>query len=176
MKLGLRTWTRIRSQAAARLAAEERGATLVEILGAISIAAALSFFVGTSIWQYFGVTRMGNSQMLIGANQQTAMQWLGRDAAQSQSFIPGGGAVYGTFAEPDGVTTYVYRYDSGAGEVVRDHYEGATLQSSTSVARNLVAQADFSITRSGSLVTVTVTPSHGGRSETLSFQVQMRVP
>lgn len=159
-----------------RRSADERGATLVENLGAIAIAAALSFFVGTSIWQYFGVTRMGNSQMLIGADHQTVMQWLARDVAQSQSFAPGVGAVYGTFSEPDGVTTFVYRYESSDGELVREHYEGAVLQSSTTVARHLANQADFSLSTSGGLVTVSVTPSHGGRSETLTVQVQMRVP
>lgn len=158
-----------------RLRSDE-GVSLVEVLIGAAIAAGIAAVLGTAVWQFFTVTRWGNDRMLAAADHQTALLWLSRDSAESETFVAGTGNDYGTFQWPGGDPSFLYRFDPGENALVRDHYQGAVLQSSRPIARNIAAQGDVTFTVNGKVVTVSVTSTVGGVSETINLTLTMRVP
>ncbi len=155
---------------------DQRGVSLVELLVGLGIAAGIALFIGTTIWQFFTVTRWGHNRMLVASHHQTALLWLSRDSAEADTFVAGSGAEYGTFYWPGGDPYFAYRYDAAEGTLVRDHYAGGALQSSQTVARSIANQNDVSFSPSGELVTVSITSSQGSIVETVDLQLAMRVP
>lgn len=157
------------------LIVDERGVSLVELLVGLSIAAMLIGFIGTSVYQFFSVTRWGNARMAVSAQLQTATTWLGRDAAEAETFTAGSGATYGTFAWPSGDPAFRYRYDAAGESLLRDLIEGGSVQSTTTVARNIQAQSDVSFVPTGSTVSVTITATSGSISDSVDLTLAMRV-
>lgn len=154
---------------------DEQGASLVELLVGLSIAAMLIGFIGTSVYQFFSVTRWGNARMAVSAQLQNAMVWLGRDAAESETFTAGSGTTYGTFAWPSGDPAFRYRYDAANHSLLRDLIEGGAVQSTTTVARQIQNQSDVSFAPLGDTVGVYIQTTDGTLSDSIDLTLSMRV-
>lgn len=153
---------------------DQRGATLVELIVALTISTIVLAVITTAIVQFYGLTRWGNAQLLLENDFQTANLWLGRDIAEAATFTPGSGLTYGTFSWPDGSNQYRYAYDPGAQALTREHLQGGSTVSVITAARHVAAQGDISISVSGGLVTVTLTLTEGDVSETRTYYFSMR--
>jgi Tfp pilus assembly protein FimT len=154
---------------------DERGTSLVELLVGLSIAAMLVGFLGTSVFQFFNVTRWGNARMAVSAQLQNATIWLGRDAAEAETFSAGAGTTYGTFAWPAGDPAFRYRYDAPNHSLVRDLIEGGSVQSTNTVARHIQNQADVSFAPSSNTVAVHIQATSGAISDSIDLTLAMRV-
>lgn len=169
------SWRPRGKQALKRLQSDE-GVSLVEVLVGIAIAAGIVAVLGTAVYQFFTVTRWGNNRMLVAADHQTALLWLSRDSAEAESFVPGSGNDYGSFEWPGGDPYFLYRFDPSENTLVRDHFQGAALQSSRVVARNVAAQGDVTFSPAGRVVSVSITTTAGSVSESMDVTLTMRVP
>ena len=152
----------------------ERGTTLVELLVAMSISVLVFGIISTSLVQFFLVTRWGNDQLVISNDLQVASLWLGRDALESATFTPGVDPVYGTFNWTDSTHQYRYSYNVSDGALVREHFENSILQSTLKVARHITNQGDVVFSTSNQLLTVSITSTSGGESETIDLSLAMR--
>ncbi|MGA9532050.1 MAG: hypothetical protein WBR18_04990 [Anaerolineales bacterium] len=155
--------------------ADESGTSLVELLVGLSIAAMLIGFIGTSVYQFFSITRWGNARMAVSAQLQNATVWLGRDAAEAETFTAGSGTTYGTFAWPSGDPAFLYRYDPASQTVLRDLIEGGSVQSTTTVARQIQSQSDVSFTPAAGTVVVHIQATNGTISDYIDLTLAMRV-
>lgn len=153
---------------------DERGASLVELLVAIAISGLVFSVLSTALVQFMLTTRWGNNQLQITNNIQVASLWLGRDALEAASFTPGTGSEYGTLSWNDSSHEYRYLYDSTKTSLVREHYDSGALQSTITVARNIQNQTDVTFSLTGQLLTVTITSTSGGESETASLDFALR--
>lgn len=153
---------------------EERGASLVELLVAIAISVLVFSVLSTALVQFVLTTRWGNNQLQVTSDIQVASLWLGRDALEAASFTPGTGAEYGTLSWADASQQFRYLYDSTENALIREHYDTGILQSRTSVARRIQNQADVTFNISGNLLSVTITSSVGGESETADLELALR--
>lgn len=166
---------RIITRRMAALPGEERGVSLVELIVGIAIAALVMAYISTAVVQFYQVTRWGNSQLFLASDFQTASLWLGRDAAESAAFTAGAGNVYGTLSWADGSNAYRYSYSSLDQALVREHLLGGVVQSTLSVARHIANQSDVTFSLSADLLTVSLTATSGGESETATFEFALRV-
>lgn len=165
-------WRRLRDQGLR----DESGATLVELIAALAIAVFVLAFVGTAVVQFFRLTNWGTDRMVLTSNLQTAQVWLGRDAIQASSFVAASSPVYGVFTLPasSGPARHVrYSFDPVDHTLVRTEVE--TSQTRV-VARDIASQGDVSFTASGSMLTVGLTATRGGQSDSLDLELFMRVP
>jgi len=151
-----------------RLATEDRGVTLTEILVSIFIMSLILGLLGTAFYQFFAATTLGNDTLTALRDLEIAGVWLSRDAREAVSFTPGSGTVYGTF--DCGGSTVEYSYDSGNTALVR-----AVDGESRTVARHIAVQNDVQFSVSGSLVTVTLTSTSGAISRSATIEVNMRM-
>lgn len=154
----------------------ESGATLVELIAALGIAVFVLAFVGTVVVQFFRLTTWGNDRMVLTSNLQTAQVWLGRDVVQASGFTAASSPVYGVFTLPasSGPTHHVrYSFDSTSHTLVRTDIEASQTQV---VARDIANESDVSFSPSGRTLTVSLTASRGGQSDSLDLQLLMRVP
>jgi len=159
-----------------RIAHEERGATLVELLVAVAISILVFSFLSTALVQFVLTTRWGNNLLQVTNDIQVASLWLGRDAPEAASFTPGSGSVYGTLNWDDSSNQYRYSYDSSDNSLVREHLENSIVQSTRKVARHIQNQSDVTFNNSGELLTVTITSTSGAESKsaTLNFALRTR--
>lgn len=164
---------RIRLQNSFKLQ-NERGASLVELLVAIAISLMIFSVLSTALVQFVLTTRWGNNQLQATSDIQVASLWLGRDVLEAASFTPGTGSIYGTLSWADTTQQYLYRYDSGGTSLVREHYDSGVLQSTTTVARGIQSQGDVTFNISGKLLTVSITATAGGESETANLDFALR--
>jgi hypothetical protein len=157
----------------------ERGASLVEMLVAMSISVIVFGIITTALVQFMLVTRWGNSQLQISNDIQVASLWLGRDALEASSFTPGTGLdnVYGTLNwDWDGsLHQFRYSYIELENTLVREHLEDGIIQSTISVARNIAIKDDISFSSSGSLLTVSITSTSGDEIISTEIDFAMRV-
>ena len=153
---------------------KETGATLVEMLVAMSISVLVFGIITTSMVQFMLITRWGNSQLQISSDFQVANLWLGRDIPEASSFTPGAGTEYGTFNWADSSQQFRYSYDLINGELIREHLAGGIVQSTTTVSRHIADQGDVSFSLSGKLMTVSITSTSGDEVETINIQLAMR--
>ncbi len=130
----------------------EKGATLVEMLVAMSISVLVFGIISTALVQFMLVTRWGNSQLQISSDIQVASLWLGRDALEAASFSPGSGTVYGTLNWADSSNQFRYSYDPAEAELIREHFDSGVLQSTNTIARNIAVQNDIVFTISGQII------------------------
>jgi hypothetical protein len=153
----------------------ERGASLVEMLVAMSISVVVFGIITTALVQFMLVTRWGNSQLQISNDFQVVSLWLGRDALESSSFTPGTGNIYGTLDWPDATHQFRYSYDAANHALIREHLlEDGTVESTLTVARYILDQNDVIFNASGTLLTVSITSSSGEESSSLDIQFSMR--
>ena len=128
----------------------------------------------TAVVQFVIASRWGNDQLLVSNNLETASLWLGRDAVEAASFTPGGGTVYGTLNWSDASNQFRYSYNPLAGELVREHLQGGSVQSTRVVARSIAAQGDVSFTVTGDLLTVSLTVTSGDVNQSTALDFRMR--
>ena len=152
----------------------EHGTTMVELLVAMSISVLVFGIISTALVQFFLVTRWGNDQLLVTNDLQVASLWLGRDALESASFTPGAGIIYGTLNWADSTHQYRYSYNLSDGSLVREHFQDSILQSTLQVARHIANPGDVVFSTSGQLLTVSITSTSGGESETIDLSLAMR--
>ena len=153
---------------------EDRGASLVEMLVAMAISVLVFGVITTALVQFMLVTRWGNSQLQITNDIQVASLWLGKDALEASSFTPGAGSVYGILNWPDSTHQFRYSYNSLENTLVREHLDGGAVQSTRSVARNIVNQNDVVFNTSGKLLTVSITSTISNESKSVDIQFAMR--
>jgi len=153
---------------------DEQGASLVELLVAISISVLVIGVITTSLVQFLLVTDWGKDQLLISNDLQVAATWLGRDALEAANFSPGSGNVYGTLDWNNLDHQYRYSYDSSQNTLVREHLQSGVVQSTHSVARHITSQGDVAFNLNGHLLTVTITSTSGGESETITLKLALR--
>jgi hypothetical protein len=153
---------------------EEKGASLVEVLVAVSISVMVIGVITTSLIQFLLVTGWGNDQLLVSNDLQIPSIWLGRDALEASSFTPGSGAVYGTLNWDDSSQQFRYSYDPTEGALIREHLEEGVVQSTIRVARHIAAQGDVVFSVQNHLLTVDITSTSGAVQETIHLQFAMR--
>ena len=153
---------------------DQSGASLVELLVAIAITLLVFGILTTALVQFILTTRWGNNQLQATGDIQVASLWLGRDALEAASFMPGTGVEYGTLAWADGSQQYRYLYDSGNTALVREHYDSSVLQSTIIIARDIQNQADVTFSLTGKLLTVTITSTAGGEAVTANLDFALR--
>lgn len=153
---------------------DEFGASLVELLVAIAISVMVFSILSTALVQFVLATRWGNNQLQVTSDIQVASLWLGRDALEAASFTPGAGSEYGTLSWADSSQQYRYLYDSASTSLVREHYDSGALQSTITVARGIQNQGDVTFNISGELLTVSITATAGGESETANLDFALR--
>ena len=153
----------------------QRGATLAESLVAITIGTLVIAIIVTAVVQFVVASRWGNDQLLVSTNLETASIWLGRDAIEAATFTPGSGTVYGTLNWRDSSSNqFRYSYNPLDGELVREHLQGGSVQSTLSVARHVAAQGDVTFSTSGNLLQVAITVTSGDVNQTANLDLAMR--
>lgn len=153
---------------------DEKGASLVELLVAISISVMVIGVITTSLVQFLMITDWGRDHLLMSNDLQVASTWLRRDAPEAASFSPGSGNVYGTLSWADNSHQYRYSYNPSQNTLVREHLQGGTVQSTQNIARHIASQGDITFNVSDHLLTVTLTSTHGGESETITLELALR--
>jgi competence protein ComGC len=153
---------------------KENGATLVELLVAMSISVLVFGVITTALVQFMLVTRWGNSQLQISNDFQVASLWLGRDALESSSFTVGTGTEYGTLNWADSSHQFTYSYDLAENSLIREHLEDGVVQSTLTVARHIAVQSDVVFNLSGKLITVSIASTSGEEAETVNIQFALR--
>ncbi len=153
---------------------DEMGASLVEMLVAVSISLMVIGVITTSLIQFILVTEWGNDQLLVSNDLQIPAMWLGRDAVESSSFTPGSGAVYGTLNWEDSSHQFRYSYNPTNEALVREHLQDGSVQSTITVARHIAEQGDVVFSVTDHLLTVTITSTKGNVQETVTLAFAMR--
>ena len=152
----------------------ERGASLVEMLVAMSISVIVFGVITTALVQFMLVTRWGNSQLQISNDFQVVSLWLGRDALESSGFTSGTGNIYGTLDWPDSSHQFRYSYNAADHSLIREHLEDGTVESTLTVARYILNQNNVIFNASDTLLTVSITSSSGDESSSIDIQFSMR--
>lgn len=158
-----------------RLALDQAGITLVELVTALGIAAFVMAFVGTAMYQFYRVTAWGNQRMLLASDLQTAELWLGRDVVQAYLFTYEAAPSYGslTIATSTGDRGIRYAYDSAESTLTRtDLTSGVT----TTVAHDIADASDVVFSRAGQRLTVSVTATRSGQTDSIDLHFTLRVP
>ncbi len=153
---------------------KEDGVTLVEMLVAMSVGTLVLGVVTTAAVQFFLATRGGRDQLVASNDLQTTALWLGRDAAEAAAFVPGSGSVYGTLNWSDTSNQYRYSYSAIDGALVREHLVSSVVLSTFEVAHHVAAQGDVTFNVSGDLLTVTITSTSGGVTDSATLHIAMR--
>lgn len=153
---------------------DETGASLVEMLVAVSISLMIIGVITTSLIQFLLVTGWGNDQLLVTNDLQIPGIWLGRDAVESSTFTPGSGTEYGTLSWEDSSQQFRYSYNPTEGALVREYLQSEVVQSTITVARHIAAQGDVVFSVNDHLLTVSITSTSGNVQETITLEYAMR--
>ncbi|MFO8035614.1 MAG: hypothetical protein R6U57_03185 [Anaerolineales bacterium] len=153
---------------------DEIGASLVEILVAVSISLMVIGVLTTSLIQFMLVTGWGNDQLLVSNDLQISGIWLGRDAVESSTFTPGSGTEYGTLNWEDSSRQFRYSYNPTEDALVREHLQEGAVQSTITVARHIAVQGDVVFSVNDHLLTVSITSTSGNVQETITLSYAMR--
>ena len=154
----------------------ESGATLVELVLAVSISAVVMTMLGTAVFQFYSISNWGQARLAVLKDLQTAGLWLGRDAQEAAAFVPGAGTVYGTFRWSDSSFEYRYSYSAPDQALVREAIASSIVQSTLLVARHIASQGDVTFSPSGKRVEVTLTATSGSVTASNTLTLTMRVP
>ncbi|MCJ7492297.1 MAG: hypothetical protein MUP15_09155 [Dehalococcoidia bacterium] len=156
--------------------AGESGMTLVELLAAMGIGALVIGLIAASLGQFLGVTSRGHEKLAIAHDYRDAFNWLNHDAQMAVASL--------ATAEPGNVTlnwsnavsgdSYQVQYQQSGSELVRTHtVNGVT--SSRPVARGL-GPAGLNASKSGNVLTISITTGEGAQVQTRTETVTMRPP
>jgi hypothetical protein len=149
---------------------------LVELLLAVALSAVVMTMLGTAVFQFYSISHWGQARLAVLKDLQTAGLWLGRDAQEASAFVPGAGAVYGTFRWSDGSIEFRYSYSAADQALVREAITGGVVQSTLTVARHIASQGDATFSPSGKRVAVTLTATSGSVTASNDLTLTMRVP
>jgi len=150
----------------------QRGATLIEFLATMSIAALIAGAAGVTLFQIFNTSGRNNDRFTALHEVDNAHYWIGKDArsAQATDLADGGPASNSmSLSWIDGSGAAHSSYYSLSGKELRRDYDGAVL----SLARNL---SSIQFSRSSQLITVSIVSSPGNPAydEARSFYVYLR--
>jgi hypothetical protein len=148
--------------------------TLVELLAAMGIGALVIGLIAASLGQFLGVTSRGHEKLAIAHDYRDAFNWLNHDAQMAVASL--------ATAEPGNVTlswtnavsgdSYQVQYQQSGSELVRTYtVNGVT--SSRPVARGL-GTAGLNASKSGDVLTVSMTGGEGAEVQTRTETVTMR--
>jgi hypothetical protein len=154
--------------------AGESGMTLVELLAAMGIGTLVIGLIAASLSQFLGVTSRGHDKLAIAHDYRDAFNWLNHDAQMAVASL--------ATAEPGNVTlswtnavsgdSYQVQYQQSGGDLMRTYtVDGVT--SSRPVARGL-GPAGLNASKSGDLLTVSMTGGEGAQVQTRTETVTMR--
>lgn len=150
----------------------QRGTTLIELLGSMTISALIAGAAGVALFQILDTTGRNNDRFTALHEVDNTHYWVGKDAraAQSTDLTDGGPAVNSmTLSWVDGSAIPHSSFYTLVGNELRRSYDGAVL----SLARNL---SSIQFSRSNQLITVSVVSSPGNpqNDEARSFYVYLR--
>lgn len=152
----------------------EAGFTLVELLVASAVAALIVGLLSAATFQFVTATDDGHDRLAVLRDHGTAFQWLNRDAQMAVSadatVLPSSVTLNWTDAITG--TTYQSSYAQSGDELVRTLTVNGSPSSQT-VARNLDTSG-FSASKSGALLTVSITSVQGDTTQTRTESVLMR--
>ena len=170
-------WTKHNMGLSWRGIKHERGATIPEMLIALVLSTFTAGLIATAVYQFFIVTNEGSQRLAMLHDLENASTWLGRDASEAQTFIPGSGIVYGTLETGNTSDKYRYFYDADQTALVRQHVVDEVVQLTTRIARRIADQDDVVFSVSGNLLTVsiTATDASGTVSENTTYKFFMKV-
>lgn len=153
----------------------EAGFSLVELLVASAVAAMVLGLLSAAALQFLRTTDRGHDSLSVLRDHGTAFQWLNRDAQMAVSPLatvePAGVTLQ--WADAVGGVAHVSSYAQSGGDLVRTLSVNGT-PSSQAVARN-VAPSGFSASRTGDLLTVSITSTQGDTTQTRTESIYMRV-
>src|SRR3990172_6223548 len=150
------------------------GFTLVELLVALAVTSSVIGLLSTALFQFLTATSGGHDRLAVQRDHDTAFQWINRDAQMAvPELATVGSDLTLQWADVVGTpTTYESSYSQSGAELVRALTVDGTPSSQT-VARHLVASG-FSASRSGNLLTVSITSAMGDVTQTRTESIYMR--
>lgn len=153
----------------------QAGVTIPELLIGMLLMALAAALIGTAVYQFVVASKDGNDRLAALSDIQTATMWFSRDASEAESVSGGGGSVYGFINTSDPTVRYRYSYDAATTSLVREHLVSGVPQSTVRIARHIAQQSDVSFSVSGTLLSMTITATSGGISESATVNTSMRV-
>ena len=153
----------------------ESGLTIPELLVGMLLLAFAASLIGTAVYQFFVASKDGNDRLAALGDIQNATMWFSRDASEAASVSGGGGSVYGYLNTSDPTVQYRYSYDAPTTSLVREHLVSGVPQSTVRIARHIANQSDVSFSVSGTLLSMSITATSGGVSESATVNATMRV-
>ncbi len=158
-----------------RIGDRESGVSIPELLIGMLLMALAAALIGTAVYQFVVASRDGNDRLAALSDIQNATMWFSRDASEAASVSGGSGSVYGYINTSDPTVQYRYSYDSATTSLVRDHLVSGVPQSTVRIARHIANQSDVSFSVNGTLLSMTITATSGGVSESATVSASMRV-
>jgi hypothetical protein len=150
--------------------------TLVELLAAMGIGALVIGLIATSLSQFLGVTSRGHEKLAIAHDYRDAFNWLNHDAQMAVASLATAepGNITLSWSNPVSGDSYQVQYQQSGSELVRTYtVDGVT--SSRPVARGL-GPAGLNASKSGEVLTVSMTSGEGAQVQTRTETVTMRPP
>ncbi|MBI2847071.1 MAG: hypothetical protein HYX82_04230, partial [Chloroflexi bacterium] len=152
----------------------QRGATLIELILSLSIAALIIPALASLVWAYIWFPPRQSDEIASFNDVEQAVYWVMRDTNAAESFTAGTLPEYGYFQWTDytsgsaEVYKAIYYYQSG--ELLRDLKKNDVLQNTIAVAEYIASQSDASFVWSPTTysVTVSVTSTVQGANSTQS--------
>jgi len=154
----------------------ESGMTLVELVMAMGIGALVIGLVAASLSQFLGVTSRGHEKLAVAHDYRDAFNWLNHDAQMAVASLATAAPNNVTLDWVDAPTgdSHQVRYQQSGSELVRTQtVNGVT--SSRPVARD-VGPTGLTASKSGNVLTVTLTSGQGAAAQTRTEIVLMRPP
>ncbi|MBI4312402.1 MAG: prepilin-type N-terminal cleavage/methylation domain-containing protein [Chloroflexi bacterium] len=151
----------------------QRGLSLIEVAVALAVTAILVPAISALLVQL--VRLPPRSQASVGAQNEAreAMRWLNADGARAQHFVLGASPDYGTFLWRDYTLAsqplVAARYYYEDGRLRREQTVNGTTTIDTTVARNVAAYADFSMTSCPGQVTGDLLTTANGDGSTVTY-------
>lgn len=156
---------------------DQRGFTAIEILVASAISAIIGFGIAIAAFQMININARSTNHIIVIKQVESAVYWIGHDAAMSQVVQPGAGSGFPlnlSWVEWDN-TNHRVSYTLGNGELRRINYVNQAETGQTMVAENISSNQQLTYCRFlDGMLTLKVTASVGGfrsDSETRIAQV-----
>ncbi len=154
----------------------ESGMTLIELLAAMGIGALVIGLVAASLTQFLGVTSRGHEKLAVAHDYRDAFNWLNHDAQMAVASLATAAPNNVTLNWVDATTgdAYQVHYEQSGSDLVRTStVNGVT--SSRPVARG-VEPSGLTASKSGNVLTVSMTSAEGGQQQTRTETIMMRPP
>ncbi len=158
-----------------RAKAGEAGIALVELLVASAVASMILALLTAATFQFLHATSRGHDKLAVQRDHGTAFEWLNRDAQMAVPDLAtvGPSSIVLGWTDVVSGTNYQASYVQSGDELVRTLAVDGTPSSQT-VARNLATPTGVSASRSGDVISMSITSAKGGVVETRTEAVYMR--